>query len=83
MSNGNGKVFVGGLSPVTTSTMLHEHFSQFGKVLDVSVIQNPATKKSRGFGYVEFQGGVPCKLLELEHVIDKRRCGVKLYTYAA
>lgn len=83
MSNGNGKVFVGGLSPVTTSTMLHEHFSQFGKVLDVSVIQNPATKKSRGFGYVEFQGGVPCKLLELEHVIDKRRCGVKLYTYEA
>merc|ERR1719199_728661 len=79
----NGKIFVGGLSSVTTSSMLGEHFSQFGKVVDVSVIQNPTTKKSRGFGYVEFKGDVPSKLLEIEHVIDKRRCGVKLYTYAA
>jgi hypothetical protein len=79
----NGKVFVGGLSPATTSTMLHEHFSQYGKVIDVSVIQNPTTKKSRGFGYVEFGGAVPSELLEAEHVIDKRKCGVKLYTYEA
>jgi hypothetical protein len=79
----NGKIFVGGLSPVTTSTMLEQHFSQFGKVVDVSVIQNPTTKKSRGFGYVEFEGHVPSELLETEHVIDKRRCGVKLYTYEA
>jgi len=77
----NGKIFVGGLSPLTTSTMLREHFSQFGQVSDVSVIQNPQTKKSRGFGYVEFEGGVPSKLCEKEHVIDKRHCGVKPYTY--
>jgi RNA recognition motif-containing protein len=63
--------------------MLREHFSQYGKVVDVSVIQNPATKKSRGFGYVEFEGGVPYQLFEMDHVIDKRRCGVKPYTYEA
>jgi hypothetical protein len=41
------------------------------------------TKLSRGFGFVEFDGGVPPKLLEIEHVIDQRKCGVKRYTYEA
>jgi hypothetical protein len=63
--------------------MLLEHFAHFGKVVDVSVIQNPTTKKSRCFGYVEFEGGVPSNLLETDHVIDKRHCGVKRYTYDA
>jgi hypothetical protein len=81
--NGRGKVFVGGLSPVTTVDMLRDHFAQFGKLIDVSVIKDPVTKESRGFGFVEFEGGIPPKLLELNHVIDKRKCGVKPYTYEA
>jgi hypothetical protein len=81
--NGRGKVFVGGLSPVTTVDMLQDHFTQFGKLIDVSVIKDPVTKQSRGFGFVEFEGGIPSKLLGLDHVIDKRKCGVKPYTYEA
>merc|ERR1719460_1545163 len=73
----NGKVFVGGLTPVTTIEMLRDHFSKFGNIVDVSVIKDPATKKSRGFGFVEFDAGVPPGLLEMDHVIDNRICGVK------
>jgi len=80
---GSGKVFIGGLSPSTTADMLRNHFSRFGKLVDVSVIKDSVTKLSRGFGFVEFDGGVPPKLLEIEHVIDQRKCGVKRYTYEA
>jgi hypothetical protein len=76
-----GKVFVGGLSPSTTVAMLREHFSQFGKLCGASVIKDPATKQSRGFGFVEYEAGMPPKLLQMEHIIDKRQCGVKPYTY--
>jgi hypothetical protein len=76
-----GKVFVGGLSPATSVDMLRDHFSQFGKLTDVSVIKDPVTKLSRGFGFVEFDGGIPPALIEAEHMIDKRKCGVKPYTY--
>jgi hypothetical protein len=76
-----GKVFVGGLSPATSVDMLRDHFSQFGKLIDVSVIKDPVTKLSRGFGFVEYEGGLPPKLLEVDHMIDKRKCGVKPYTY--
>jgi hypothetical protein len=76
-----GKVFVGGLSPATSVEMLRDHFSSFGRLTDVSVIKDPVTKLSRGFGFVEFEGGIPPNLLEAEHMIDKRKCGVKQYTY--
>jgi hypothetical protein len=78
---GHGKVFVGGLSPATSVEMLREHFSQFGKLSDVSVIKDPITKLSRGFGFVEFENGIPTNLLDVDHMIDKRKCGVKPYTY--
>jgi RNA recognition motif-containing protein len=62
---------------------VRDHFSKFGKLIDCSVIKDPVTKLSRGFGFVEFEGGIPSQLLEFEHVIDKRKCGVKPYTYEA
>jgi len=80
---GGGKVFIGGLSPSTTVDMVRNHFSRYGRLVDVSVIRDPITKLSRGFGFVEFECGLPPKLMELEHVIDGRKCGVKRYTYEA
>jgi hypothetical protein len=75
------KVFVGGLGSATTAETLKDHFSQFGKVLCTSVIKDPATKRGRGFGFVEFEDGFPAALFESEHVIDQRTCGVKPYSY--
>jgi RNA recognition motif-containing protein len=77
-----GKLFVGGLNAATTSDKLRAHFSQFGRLGDVSVIKDSTTKLSRGFAFVEFEDGIPASVFEADHMIDKRKCSVKPYTYA-
>lgn len=77
------KVFVGGLSPHSTAETLREHFEKFGIISDCAVINEPGTRKSRGFGFVEFADGIPAGLLEQEHIVGQRRCGVRPYDYAA
>jgi hypothetical protein len=75
------KIFVGGLSPNSTAESLIKHFCEFGKISDASVIHEAVSRKSRGFGYVEFADKIPDGLLEMEHFIDQRRCGVRGYNY--
>jgi hypothetical protein len=75
------KIFVGGLSPNSTAESLIKHFCEFGKISDASVIHEAVSRKSRGFGYVEFAEKIPDGLLEMEHFIDQRRCGVRGYNY--
>jgi hypothetical protein len=78
----SAKVFVGGLSPHSTAETLREHFEKFGVISDCAVINEPGTRKSRGFGFVEFAEGIPAGLLEQEHIVGQRRCGVRPYDYA-
>merc|ERR1719428_2514671 len=75
------KIFVGGLSPNSTAESLIKHFCEFGKISDASVIHEAVSRKSRGFGYVEFVEKIPDGLLDMEHFIDQRRCGVRGYNY--
>jgi len=49
------KVFVGGLPPDITSQELTEYFETFGKVNEVLLMQDKATKRLRGFGFVVFE----------------------------
>jgi len=49
------KLFVGGLSWGTTTEDLRSAFTRFGVIVDVTVIQDRATGRSRGFGFVTFQ----------------------------
>merc|ERR1719387_1550236 len=44
------KVFVGGPYPMTTTEALRKYFEEFGTVLDVAILSDGETKKSRGFG---------------------------------
>jgi hypothetical protein len=76
-----GKIFVGGLSPDSDAEKLRQHFGRFGTVCDASVIKDPTTKRSRGFGFVEFEDGIPPGFLDMDHILDHRRCSVKVYTY--
>jgi hypothetical protein len=75
------KIFVGGLSPNSTAESLIAHFSEFGKISDASVIHEAVTRRSRGFGYVEFADKIPDGLFDMDHYIDQRRCGVRGYNY--
>src|SRR6185503_10606190 len=50
--DGPTKLFVGGLSFDTDTNRLRDAFSRFGNVVDAAVIQDRATGRSRGFGFV-------------------------------
>ena len=38
----------------TTPESVREYFSQFGDVAEVMVMKDPATRRSRGFGFITF-----------------------------
>lgn len=76
------KIFVGGLGPHTTAESLRQHFSRFGTITDSSVVNKPGTNESRGFGFVEFENGIPTVVLEKQHIVDNRRCSVRAYNYS-
>ncbi|KAH8312005.1 hypothetical protein KR044_008984 [Drosophila immigrans] len=48
------KLFIGGLAPYTTEEGLKVFYSQWGKVVDVVVMRDAATKRSRGFGFITY-----------------------------
>ena len=54
-TGGPTKLFVGGLSWDTTTDDLRAAFSKFGTIVDVAVIPDRATGRSRGFGFVTFE----------------------------
>jgi len=48
------KVYVGNLAWSTTDDTLRHAFSQIGTIVDVIVMKEPQTGRSRGFGFVTF-----------------------------
>ncbi|KIJ91357.1 hypothetical protein K443DRAFT_489823 [Laccaria amethystina LaAM-08-1] len=48
------KLFIGGLAGSVTSESMREFFSQFGKVIDSTVMLDRETGRSKGFGFVSF-----------------------------
>lgn len=55
MSQGNNRsVFVGNISYTTTGAELRELFSEVGPVVDFHLVLDPATGKSKGYGFCEY-----------------------------
>jgi len=48
------KLFVGGLNPDTTAAELRPAFAKFGDLVDVAIVTDRGTNRSRGFGFVTF-----------------------------
>ncbi|XP_017849331.1 ribonucleoprotein RB97D [Drosophila busckii] len=48
------KLFIGGLAPYTSEDVLKVFYTQWGKVVDVVVMRDAATKRSRGFGFITY-----------------------------
>ncbi|CAH1405307.1 unnamed protein product [Nezara viridula] len=51
------KIFIGGLDYRTTDESLQKHFEQWGSIVDVVVMKDPKTKRSRGFGFITYSHG--------------------------
>ncbi|BFZ65101.1 hypothetical protein YB2330_006264 [Saitoella coloradoensis] len=49
------KIFVGGVSPETSEQQFRTFFSQFGKVVDATLMIDKETGRARGFGFVTFE----------------------------
>lgn len=73
------KLFIGGLSYTTTEESLHEFYAKWGELTDCVVMQDPATKRSRGFGFVTFKEAkmVDQCMSERPHKLDGREVEAK------
>lgn len=66
-----GKMFIGGLNWETTDESMKNYFSTFGEVLDVNVMRDANTGRSRGFGFLTFKDAKSVsEVLKREHFLD-------------
>lgn len=66
-----GKMFIGGLNWETDENRLKEYFNSYGNVLEVNVMRDGATGKSRGFAFLTFEtGDAVDKVLNEKHILD-------------
>jgi len=71
------KLFIGGLTRNTTTKMLRDHFSQYGRILDCVAMVQP-DGRPRGFGYVTLDSAVAAeRCLSEPMVIDGRALDMK------
>ena len=65
------RLFVGNLTYTTTENDLQDHFGQAGTVLSVNIMQDRATGRSRGFGFVDMSSQEEAtKAIEMFHQKD-------------
>ncbi|XP_075902743.1 RNA-binding motif protein, X chromosome [Nelusetta ayraudi] len=50
-----GKLFIGGLNTETTEKALEQFFSKYGRIVEVILMKDRETNKSRGFAFVTFE----------------------------
>ena len=73
------KLFIGGLHLQTTTESLKEFYGKWGSIVDAVVMRDPATKRSRGFGFVTYdtvQAVDEC-LANRPHVVDGKEVEAK------
>ncbi|KAL2268724.1 hypothetical protein VTJ83DRAFT_3570 [Remersonia thermophila] len=64
-------MFIGGLNWETTDQSLRDYFSQFGEVLECTVMRDGATGRSRGFGFLTFKDPKTVNIVMVkEHYLD-------------
>ncbi len=74
------KLFLGGLTYGTTNEMLHEFYSQWGELVDVIVMRDATTNRSRGFGFVTYaqQTQLEAAMTARPHIIDGKTVDTKI-----
>lgn len=57
----NKKLYIGNLPYRVLEEELRELFSGYGEIVDVKVLRDPVTGRSRGFGFVTYSSGEHAK----------------------
>lgn len=66
-----GKMFVGGLNWETTEDGMRKYFEQFGPVSHCTIMRDPNTDRSRGFGFLTFADASAVNVVMVkEHYLD-------------
>ncbi|CAH0004793.1 unnamed protein product [Clonostachys byssicola] len=69
----DGKMFIGGLNWETTDQSLRDYFSQFGEVVECTVMRDSSTGRSRGFGFLTFKDPKTVNIVMVkEHFLDNK-----------
>ncbi|XP_046662276.1 heterogeneous nuclear ribonucleoprotein A1, A2/B1 homolog [Homalodisca vitripennis] len=73
------KLFIGGLDYRTTDESLKEFFLKWGEIVDVVVMKDPNTKRSRGFGFITYARSnmVDDAMAKRPHVVNGRQVETK------
>lgn len=68
------KLFIGGLDYRTTDDTLKSYFEKWGEIVDVVVMKDPKSKRSRGFGFITYSRSsmVDAAQAARPHKIDSR-----------
>ncbi|THV44747.1 hypothetical protein BGAL_0585g00030 [Botrytis galanthina] len=78
----DGKMFIGGLNWETTDESLKDYFSQFGEVLECTVMRDGASGRSRGFGFLTFKDARTVNIVMVkEHYLDGKIVRPDLKTF--
>uniref|UniRef100_A0A2K5DKM7 RRM domain-containing protein n=1 Tax=Aotus nancymaae TaxID=37293 RepID=A0A2K5DKM7_AOTNA len=60
-ADGPGKLFIGGLNTETNEKALEEVFGKYGRIVEVLLMKDRETNKSRGFAFVTFESPADAK----------------------
>ncbi|XDT43300.1 Eukaryotic RNA Recognition Motif (RRM) profile [Nakaseomyces glabratus] len=71
LSRENCKMFIGGLNWETTEDGLREYFSKYGNVVELKIMKDPNTGRSRGFGFLSFDAPSSVdEVVKTQHILD-------------
>ncbi len=51
----NSKIYIGNLPYKLSEAQLGDHFSPFGEIVDLVIIKDRETGRSKGFGFITFE----------------------------
>lgn len=67
----SGKMFIGGLNWDTTEDGLVSYFSKYGEIADYTIMKDPNTGRSRGFGFLTFRDPRAVdEVIRKDHILD-------------
>ncbi|ODV96258.1 hypothetical protein PACTADRAFT_16401 [Pachysolen tannophilus NRRL Y-2460] len=71
ISRDAGKMFIGGLNWETTEESLRNYFEKYGEIIDLTIMKDTNTGKSRGFGFLTFKDSSSVdEVVKSSHVLD-------------